>query len=132
MNASRVDAEDLLYVLSESTGPQTRVREGGILYAAAARPEAVILGQRLYGPVAWQAAALLHSIIRWEPLDMWNAGFGWRAVAALVGVQGRELMMAAEDRMTLTEEITSGALDSVEQIGSRLVPFLRANAGGDS
>jgi death-on-curing protein len=124
MSAEGIDAEDLLLVLGESTGPQTRVRDGGILYAAAARPEATLAGDRVYAAVSWRAAALLHSIVRWEPLDMWNASFGWRAVVALLGVSGGQLMMPGKDRMVLTDEIIEGLLDDVEDIASRLDPFV--------
>jgi death-on-curing protein len=126
MSADNFDAEDLLLVIGESTGPQTRVRDGGILCAAAARPEAVLAGKRVYAAMSWRAAALLHSIVRWEPLDMWNASFGWRAVVALVGVSGGQLMMPGKDRMVLTDDIVQGALDDVEDIAKRLAPFLVA------
>jgi hypothetical protein len=39
MSAEGIDAEDLLLVLGESTGPQTRVRDGGILYGFGCSPE---------------------------------------------------------------------------------------------
>ena len=125
MSKNRIDAEDLLLLLSESTGPQTRVRDGGLLYAAAERPEAVILGTRFYIPISWRAAALLHSIIRWKPLDLSNAGLGWRAVAALIGIHGRRLVMPARDRMSMTDDINAGRLDDVEETASRLDPFLQ-------
>jgi death-on-curing protein len=126
MSAHDIDAEDLLLLLGESTGPQTRVRDGGILYAAAARPGARLASERVYIALSWRAAALLHSVVRWEPLDMWNASFGWRAVAALVGANGSRLSMSAKERMILTDEIADGAIDSVEEIASRLAPCLLA------
>jgi death-on-curing protein len=126
MSERNFDAEDLLLVIGESTGPQTRVRDGGILCAAATRPEAVLAGRRVYAAMSLRAAALLHSIVRWEPLDMWNASFGWRAVVAFVGVSGGQLMMTGKDRMVLTDDIVQGALDEVEDIAKRLAPFLVA------
>ena len=126
MSSGGIDAEDLLLVLGESTGPHTRVRDGGILYAAAARPEAKLAGDPVNAVVSWRAAALLHSIVRWKPLDMWNASFGWRAVVALLGVSGGQLMMPGKDRMVLTDEIVDGVLDDVEDIASRLDPFVVA------
>jgi hypothetical protein len=80
----------------------------------------------VYSDLSLRAASLLYSIVRWEPLDMWNASFGWRAVAALVGVSGYRLTTSAKDRMTLTDELSDDSLDDVEEIASRLDPFLLA------
>jgi death-on-curing protein len=120
----RLDAEDLLLVLGESTGPQTRVRDPSILCSSAFRPNARIVGKPVFDDLPSHAAALLHSITRWEPLDMWNASFGWRAIRTLVKINGGELQMSAQDRMILTNEIVDGRIDDVAEIADRLVPFL--------
>jgi hypothetical protein len=57
---------------------------------------------------------------------MWNASFGWRAVVALLGVSGGQPMMPGKDRRVLTDEIVDGVPDDVEDIASRLDPFVVA------
>lgn len=121
----QLDAEDLLLVLGESTGPQTRVRDASILYSSAIRPGAAIVGRPVFSDLPSYAAALLHSINRWEPLEMWNASFGWRATRALVKVNGGDLAMSAQDRMILTNDIVDRRVDQVAEIAERLAPFLR-------
>ena len=116
------EAEDLLALLAEWTGPQARVRDGGILVACAARPHARLLGQR--ATALDQAAALLHGIAVWRPLDLWNAGLAWATVSLLLDRAGLRLKMPAKERMALTEELTSGAVDSVDEIALRLSPYL--------
>jgi hypothetical protein len=118
------DAEDLLVLLGGSTGPHTTVRDGGILFAAAARPHAALLNGRIYPTPLDQAAALLHGVIVWRPLDLWNAGLAWTAADALLDRAGLWLAMPAKERMALTDELTSGAVDSVDEIALRLAPYL--------
>jgi death-on-curing protein len=122
---SGLDPEDLLLVLGESTGPETRVRDGSILCASAQRPEAVILGHVVLNDLASRAGALLHSITLWEPLDMWNASFAWRATRALIKVNACDLEMSHRDRMALTTDLISRELEDVEDIAGRLKPFMR-------
>jgi death-on-curing protein len=120
-----LDPEGLLILLGESTGPRTRIRDASILYASTQRPGAVIMESPVFSDLSSQAGALLHSIIRWEPLDMWNASFAWRAIRALVKANGCTLDMSPWERMTLTDDLMIGALDDVVVIGARLKPCLR-------
>ena len=72
-----------------------------------------------------RTAALLHAIIRWEPLDMWNSSFCWYAARLMARTHGAELAMPALDRMILTNDIVDGRADDVPEIAKRLAPFLR-------
>jgi death-on-curing protein len=126
MNKKSIDAEGLLLLIGESTGPQTRVRDAGILVASAVRPGARLAEKMVYRGLSWRLAALLHSILRWKPLDMWNASFGWRAVAVLARVNGCEFTAPAKERMIITDEISDGSLDDVGEIAARLDPYLLA------
>jgi death-on-curing protein len=119
------DAEDLLTLLAESTGPEARIRDAGILVAVAARPHARLLGRAAYPTVLDKAAALLHGISVWRPLDLWNSGLAWMAVRLLFERHGLPLAMPAKDRMALTDDITAGTIDTVDEIALRLAPFLQ-------
>ncbi|MFC7276751.1 hypothetical protein ACFQS1_22395 [Paractinoplanes rhizophilus] len=121
----RIDAEELLAFTGESTAPYTRVRDAGILYSAAARPHSAIMTRQTYESVPERTAALLHAIIRWEPLDMWNASFGWAAAGFFAETSGADLAMSPLDRMVLTSEILDGRVDDVGEIAKRLAPFMR-------
>jgi len=121
----RIEAEDLLPFIGEATGPRTRVRDGSILYSAAARPELVITSKRTFESLPERTAALLRAIIRWEPLDMWNPSFGWYAARFVARIGGAELAMSPLDRMVLTSEILDGRVDEVGEIAKQLAPFIR-------
>ncbi|MBB5829833.1 hypothetical protein [Micromonospora carbonacea] len=118
------DAEDLLLLLSGSTASRTIVRDGGILFAAAARPHAHLLDGRVYPTPIDRAAALLHAIMVWRPLDMWNASLGWMAADVCLERSGLVLDMPAKERMALTDAMASGEVDSVDEIALRLSPYL--------
>ncbi|NES16236.1 MULTISPECIES: hypothetical protein [Micromonospora] len=118
------DAEDLLLLLADSTASRTIVRDGGILFASAARPHAHLLQGLVYPTPLDQAAALLHGILVWRPLDMWNASLAWTAADVLLERFGFVLSMPAKDRMALTDALTSGEVDSVEELALRLSPYL--------
>ncbi len=62
-------------MLGEAAGAKVRIRDGGVLYAAAARPAATLAGVTIYRTSVEQAA-LLHAVVRWRPLDVWNANLG--------------------------------------------------------
>lgn len=118
------DAEDLLTLLGESTGPQARVRDAGILVAVAARPHASLLGVAAYPTVLDKAAAILHGVMVWRPLDLWNSGLAWSSARVLFERHGLPLAMPAKERMALTDDILRGTLDSVDEIALRLAPYL--------
>ncbi|MFF3857081.1 hypothetical protein [Micromonospora sp. NPDC002575] len=122
------EPEDLLILLSEHTGPQSRVRDPGILVAAAARPHARMLGRAVYPTVLDRSAALLHGVMMWRPLDMWNAGLAWAAMRVFIARSGLVLNMPAKERMALTDAMASGEVDSVDEIALRLSPYLEMGA----
>ena len=117
--------EDLLTLMSESTASHTRVRDGGTLVAAASRPHAVLTGEPCYRNAVVQAASLLHAIIVWEPLDLWNGGLAWTAARAFLERCDLPLAMPPEDRMKLTDDIATGQVTEVREIALRLTPYLR-------
>jgi death on curing protein len=118
-----VEVEDLLLVLGECTPAHTRVRDVSILYSAAARPESVVLDRETFETVPERAAALLHAVVRWEPLDMWNASLGWRAARLMAERNGGRLKMSPLDQMELINAITGRQVDDVPEIAKLLAPF---------
>jgi len=122
------DAEDLRTLLAEWTGPESRVRDAGILVAAAARPHARLVGRAVYPTVLDKAAALLHGLMMWRPLDVWNAGLGWAAMRVFLNRAGFVLTMPAKERMTLTDALVSGEVDSVDELVLRLSPYLEMSS----
>ncbi|MEV0938962.1 hypothetical protein AB0I90_01090 [Micromonospora wenchangensis] len=92
--------------------------------AATARPHARLLGQAAYPTALDRAAALLHGLTIWRPLDLWNAGLAWAAMRILLSRSGLRLSMPAKDRMALTDALTSGEVDSIEELALRLLPYL--------
>ena len=119
------DAENLLALLAQATGPGSHVRDAGILYAVAGRPHAELFNQTVYPTVLEQAAALLHGIMVWRPLELWNTGLAWAAALGLLFRNGLDLAISAWEQMTLSDEISSGRLDDVAHIAMRLAPFLQ-------
>lgn len=116
--------EDLLTLLGESTASGTAVRDGGILVSAAFRPHALLTGEACYrNPVA-QAASILHAIMVWQPLELWNSGLAWAAARTLLERYDLPLAMPPKDRMELTEDIISGSVADVREIAVRLSPYL--------
>ena len=61
----------------------------------------------------------------WQPLEMWNTGLAWAAAFGLLARSGLDLAISPWDQMALTDEISSGELDSVDAIATRLGPVLR-------
>jgi death on curing protein len=121
----RLDAEDLLLLLGESTGPGTIVRDFSILCASVVRPDAALIKEPVWSTVSERTGAILHSITRWEPLDMWNAGLAWSAARVFAAANGYELDVPAIERMSLTVDMLDGRVESVPDISARLTPFLR-------
>uniref|UniRef100_UPI003D8B7838 hypothetical protein n=1 Tax=Micromonospora matsumotoense TaxID=121616 RepID=UPI003D8B7838 len=118
------EPEDLLTLLAEHTGPQSRVRDAGILVAAVARPHARLMGRAVYPTALDKSAALLHGLMMWRPLDMWNAGLAWATTRVFLRRSGLNLNMPAKERMALTDAMASGEVDSVEELVLRLSPYL--------
>jgi death-on-curing protein len=121
------DAVELLHLPAPATGPDSRVRDAGILVAAALRPHAVILDSVVYASLLEKSAALLHSILVWRPLQMWNAGLAWAAALGLLIRNGFDLAISAWEQMVITQEIDAGDLDDVRDIAARLQPHLRVS-----
>jgi death on curing protein len=119
------DPLDLLRLLAPATGPGGNVRDGSILVAAAIRPNAAILNTLVFPTLLEKSAALLHAVMMWRPLQLWNAGLAWAAALGMLMRNGFDLEITAWEQMAITDEIASGRLDEVAEIVERLQPYLR-------
>jgi death on curing protein len=118
------DAEDLLAIKAEHTGPQARVRDAGILVAVARRPHAYLIDRFVYRTKLDRGAALLHAITCWRPLDAWNSGLAWGAARRYLLDEGMRVTMPDGDRMRLVVDMEDGQIDSVYEVSERLAPHL--------
>lgn len=71
------------------------------------------MGRPAYPTALDQAAALLHGIVVWRPLEAWNAGLGWAATEVFLLRAGFGLAMPAKERMSWTDALVTGEIDSV-------------------
>ena len=55
---------------------------------------------------------------------VWNAKLGWAAATMHLERDGYLLTMPPKELMRLTDELTSGAVDTVGEISNRLAPFI--------
>lgn len=86
------------------------------------------LDRQVYPTVLDKSAALLHGLMTWRPLDVWNAGLGWAAMRVFLARAGFVLDMPAKERMALTDALVSGEVDSVDELALRLSPYLEMSS----
>ena len=84
-----------------------------------------MMNRLVYPTLLEKSAALLHAILVWRPLQLWNAGLAWAAALGLLMRNGLDLEISAWEQMVITDAITSGELDNVTDIVARLRPYLR-------
>ena len=80
--------DDLLQLANAVVGDDVKVRDAGLLGAAAARPETSAFGVAAYPTLAEKAAALLHSIARNHALIDGNKRLALAAAAVFCGLNG--------------------------------------------
>ena len=86
---------------------------------------AVLNGVAVYPSAVEQAAALLHGIIAWQPLESWNAGLAWVATRVHLRSRAMLLELPAGDRLRLTDQIMLRQSESAAAIARRLAPHIR-------
>ena len=74
-----LDVSDLLLLAAAVTDQDLKLRDGGLLAAAAYRPRAEVLGVPAYETLWLKSAALLDTIVRTRPLHEGNWRLGWVA-----------------------------------------------------
>jgi death-on-curing protein len=80
--------DDLLQLARDVIGDDVKIRDAGLLGAAAARPETSVFGEDAYPTLAEKAAALLHSIARNHALIDGNKRLALGAATVFCGLNG--------------------------------------------
>lgn len=111
---------ELLHVAGRALGFEPKVRDLGLLEAAAARPAASAFGQDAYPGLDEKAAALLHSLARNHALVDGNKRLALAGVIAFYGVNGRRLTLTNDEAYDLVMAVADGRLDAVSGIAARL------------
>lgn len=122
-----LDVEDLIDLATRLLGGSPRIRDEGLLGAAAARPQTTLFGEDVYPDLWSKAAALLQSILKSHPLVDGNKRLGWLATAVFLEINGVEVTRASnEDVYTFVMDLAAGD-HSVAEIAL----MLRRLVGGE-
>jgi death-on-curing protein len=113
---------ELLHVAERALGFEPKIRDIGLLEAAAARPAASAFGRDAYPDLDAKAAALLHSLARNHSLVDGNKRLALAGVIAFYGVNGHRLTLSNDQAYQLVMAVADGSLDDVGAIASRLAP----------
>jgi death-on-curing protein len=119
-----LSVEDLMEIATGVVG-EVKVRDMGLLAAAAARPWITVFGDDAYPTFEDKAAALLHSLVRNHALVDGNKRLAWSATRIFCLLNGRDLTYDVDEAEDLMVNAASGELD-VPQIASWLVAHMEA------
>jgi death on curing protein len=108
--------EELLHV-AVRTIDGVKVRDYGLLQAAAVRPAASAFGEDAYSDIFEKAAALMQSLARNHALVDGNKRLALAAVLAFLGMNGYRLTLTNDEAYDLTIEVAVGSLDVPEIAG---------------
>ena len=107
-----LDIHDLLEI-GNSLIPDFRVREIGLLQAAAARPQTLVFGNDAYDTFPLKAAALMHSIARNHPLVDGNKRLAWAATRTFCILNGYDIFNDVDSAEIVVLSVATGTLDVV-------------------
>ena len=113
---------ELLHVAERALGFGPKIRDIGLLEAAAARPATSAFGRDAYPGLDAKAAALLNSLARNHALTDGSKRLALAGVIAFYGVNGRRLVLTNDEAYELVMAVADGRLDDVDAIASRLGP----------
>jgi death-on-curing protein len=123
MSLEYLTLDDLL-ALAADLGV-SRIRDLGLLDAAAHRPQSSLMGQDAYPTLDEKAAVLLESIVRNHPLIDGNKRLGWMATFVFYGLNDIDLDAPEDDAYELVIAVATGAIDYGE-VAERLSRWTRA------
>ncbi len=107
-----LEIHDLLEI-GNSLIPDFRVREIGLLEAAAARPQTLVFGNDAYDTFPLKAAALMHSIARNHLLVDGNKRLAWAATRTFCILNGYDIFNDVDSAEIVVLGVASGTLDVV-------------------
>lgn len=111
---------ELLLVAERVLGEPAKIRDAGLLEAAAARPRTTVFDADAYLSLEAKAAALTHSIARNHALVDGNKRLALGGLIAFLGVNGRRLRLNNDEAYDLIIDIATGVLDGAPSIVGRL------------
>ncbi|WP_328604170.1 type II toxin-antitoxin system death-on-curing family toxin [Amycolatopsis sp. NBC_00345] len=123
MSLEYLTLDDLL-ALAADLGV-SRIRDLGLLDAAAHRPQSSLMGQDAYPTLDEKAAVLLESIVRNHPLIDGNKRLGWMATFVFYGLNDVDLDAPEDDAYELVIAVATGSTDYGE-VAERLSGWTRA------
>jgi len=109
---------DLLEI-GEAIVPDFRVRDLGLLEAAAARPETSVFGNDAYETFPLKAASLMHSLARNHPLIDGNKRLAWSATRAFALMNGYDFTYDDDSAVELVLAVATGSIE-LSEIAKRL------------
>ena len=115
-----LDLDDLHALGQALLGESFRVRDLGLLGAAAERPRISAFGEDAYEDLWTKAAALLQSIVNGHPLVDGNKRLGWLATAVFLELNGVVVTAVTNDDVyEFVVGVASGD-PSVDEIAEQL------------
>jgi len=108
--------EDLLDIAVGVLG-DLRIRDLGLLAAAAARPATTAFGADAYPSTTEKAAALMHSLARNHPLVDGNKRLAWSALRAFLLLNGHDIRYGVDEAESFVLAVAAGELDAAEIAG---------------
>ena len=108
-----LDIHDLLEI-GNSLIPDFRVRDVGLLEAAAARPQTSVFGDDAYESFNLKAASLMHSLARNHPLIDGNKRLAWAATRTFCLLNGYDIYNDVDSAERIVLDVATGKLDVAE------------------
>lgn len=114
---------DDLLALCHDLG-ELRVRDVGLLHAAAQRPTTELYGVEAYPDLHAKAAALMQSLARNHPLVDGNKRLAWLSTVVFYGLNGMTIDAPDDDAYDLVVAVSIGTVD-VGEIAPLLAPWVQ-------
>ena len=116
-----LEIEDALQVVDRYGFP---VRDVGLLASALARPATTVMGVEAYPQLAVKAAALMESVVRFQPLIDGNERTAWTLMVLMLWINGYRHDFDIDEAFDLVEGVAAGDItleDSAGMVASHIV-----------
>lgn len=111
--------EALIKCNQRVTEGRGRIRDLGLVAAAATRADVIVLGKEAYPTPGLKAAAVFQSVIREQPFTEGNKQTAWVAVRLILGCRGLTVGIHGAAVVKLIDAVATERTD-VEWIASQL------------